>query len=51
MTRLSLQCFALALLLFLVSLGCAGWAITGALLALGLGVVLAVLDLIGQAMS
>jgi hypothetical protein len=50
MTRLSLQCFVLALLLFLVALGGAGWAATGALLTLGTGIVLMVLDLIAAAL-
>jgi hypothetical protein len=50
MTRLSLQCFVLALLLFLVGLGGAGWAATGALLALGAGIALVALDLIAAAL-
>jgi len=47
MTRLSLQCYVLALLLFLVSLGGAGWAAIGAVVALGAGLVLMALDVLG----
>jgi len=51
MARLSLQCYLVALLLFLVSLGGTGWAMIGAALALGVGLTFTALDWIGSALG